>query len=155
MNDNELKKLNRKELLEVLLQQLEENEILEQRIKTLEKELESRDINLTKAGSIAEAALRINDVFTIAQAAADQYIENVKRLYSSQDAVSDAVQSEEREKAAAMLAETEKRCREREKAADEYVARAIEVLKKMRGTCKEYSSVMNKSAVIKDEKKNQ
>jgi hypothetical protein len=35
---------------------------------------------LDKAGSIAEAALQLNDVFELAQKAADQYLENVKKI---------------------------------------------------------------------------
>ena len=35
---------------------------------------------LENSGSIAEAALKLNDVFQAAQLAADQYLENVKQL---------------------------------------------------------------------------
>lgn len=38
------------------------------------------DLELEEAGSIAEAALRLNGVFEAAQKAADQYVYNVKRL---------------------------------------------------------------------------
>ena len=68
MTEKELKKLNRKQLLELLLVQTE-------RINRLQKQLAERD-----AGSIAEAALKLNGVFEAAQAAADQYIENIKSI---------------------------------------------------------------------------
>ena len=54
------------------------------RIRELEEEMaewkKSRRIELEKAGSIAEASLRLNGVFEAAQKAADQYLENLRRL---------------------------------------------------------------------------
>ena len=54
------------------------------RIKELEEEMaewkKSRRIELEEAGSIAEASLRLNGVFEAAQKAADQYLENLRRL---------------------------------------------------------------------------
>ena len=54
------------------------------RIRELEEEMaewkKSRRIELEKAGSIAEASLRLNGVFEAAQKAADQYRENLRRL---------------------------------------------------------------------------
>ncbi|MCM1025240.1 MAG: hypothetical protein NC432_02325 [Roseburia sp.] len=44
----------------------------------LQEEKNSRRIRLQEAGSIAEAALRLNKIFDVAQEAADQYLENVK-----------------------------------------------------------------------------
>ena len=54
------------------------------RIRELEEEMaewkKSRRIELEKAGSIAEASLRLNGVFEAAQKAADQSLENLRRL---------------------------------------------------------------------------
>ena len=54
------------------------------RIRELEEEMaewkKSRRIELEEAGSIAEASLRLNGVFEAAQKAADQYLENLRRL---------------------------------------------------------------------------
>ena len=44
----------------------------------LAAQLESRQLQITEAGSIAEAALRLNGVFEAAQAAADQYVRCTK-----------------------------------------------------------------------------
>ncbi len=49
--------------------------------ETLEAERNKREIELQNAGSIAEAALRLNGVFEAAQQAADQYLESVRALY--------------------------------------------------------------------------
>ena len=43
------------------------------------QQLEERRIMTEEAGSIAEAAFRINRVFEAAQAAADQYLENIRQ----------------------------------------------------------------------------
>lgn len=155
MNDNDLKKLNRKELLEMLLQQLKENEELETRIKELEKELENKAITLTEAGSIAEAALRVNDVFAAAQAAADQYLENVEKLCGNQKVFCEAMETESRVKAMAMIADAEKRCKEREKAADEYVSKASQVMQKMGNIYQDYQSAINGFAVDNHETENE
>ena len=80
MTEKELRYLSRAELLELLLYQMEENEKLKRRLKRANRLLESRDILLEEAGSIAEAALRLNGVFEAAQEAADHYLDNIKRL---------------------------------------------------------------------------
>lgn len=47
---------------------------------TIEEMKMNRVIELEEAGSIAEAALRLNGIFEAAQQAADQYLMNVRRL---------------------------------------------------------------------------
>lgn len=84
ITDRELRRLSRADLLELLLAESRENEQLRARLEEAEKKLESREITLQKAGSIAEAALRLNGVFEAAQEAAQQYLENVKRLAEEQ-----------------------------------------------------------------------
>lgn len=78
MTDKELRRLSRKELLEILIEQSKENDDLKQEIDSLKQEINSQKIKISKAGSIAEAALSINGVYEAAQAAADQYLLNVK-----------------------------------------------------------------------------
>lgn len=80
MTDRELKRLSRTELLEMLLEQVEENERLKMRLDEMQAQLDNKQIMMDKAGSIAEAALQLNGVFEAAEAAAEQYLENVRRL---------------------------------------------------------------------------
>jgi hypothetical protein len=80
MTAEELHKLSRKELLELLVMITEENERLNQHIEQLDKKLSERTIILQEAGSIAEAALKMSGFFEAAQAAADLYLENIRRL---------------------------------------------------------------------------
>lgn len=80
MTDKELRRLSRAELLEMLLAQTEENERLRERLDEAEAALNDRRIEIERAGSLAEASLRLNKVFTAADEAARQYLENVQRM---------------------------------------------------------------------------
>ena len=80
MDTKDLKKLNRKQLLELLLEQTKRVEELEELLRIAQDKMNERILAETEAGSIAEAALRLNGVFEAAQAAADQYVANVKRM---------------------------------------------------------------------------
>lgn len=80
MTDKELRRLSRVELLEMLLAQTEENERLRERLDEAEAALNDRRIEIERAGSLAEASLRLNKVFTAADEAARQYLENVQRM---------------------------------------------------------------------------
>ncbi len=86
MTDKELRKLSRSELLELLLAQGRENAGLQARVSELEVQLESKRIEIGHAGSIAEAALQLNDVIGATQRAADQYMENTRRVCDEQRA---------------------------------------------------------------------
>lgn len=85
MTDKELKKLSRADLLEMLLAQTKENEQLKEQITQLQKQLHERQIMIDQSGSIAEAALKLNGIFEAAQNAADQYLENIRRLGRTQE----------------------------------------------------------------------
>ena len=80
MTERELRKLSRLDLLELLVQQVEENERLRAELKQAREQLESRELMLENAGSIAQASLQISRVFEAAQMAADVYLENVRRM---------------------------------------------------------------------------
>jgi len=79
MTDKELRKLKREELLEIMLAQSREIDRLKSRIAQLEKELHNKNIRIREAGSIADAALAITNIFEEAQRAADLYVLNVKK----------------------------------------------------------------------------
>lgn len=80
MTEKELKRLNRTELLELLLIQTRETERLQRKLDAMENRLADRDLMLEKAGDIAHAALEINGVMEAAQAAARQYLDNIMRM---------------------------------------------------------------------------
>lgn len=78
MTDKELRRLSRRELLEMLIASAEENERLRAELAQAQGELNSRRLLLKQSGSMAEAALRLNGVFEAADRAAQQYLTNVR-----------------------------------------------------------------------------
>lgn len=78
MTEKELKKLGRGELLELLLVQTQRADELEAQLKEMKEQLSSKRISAKNAGNLAQAALQINGVFETAQAAAAQYLDNIK-----------------------------------------------------------------------------
>ncbi|MBR2811224.1 MAG: hypothetical protein IKD69_07575 [Solobacterium sp.] len=84
MQDRDLQKLKRADLLEMLVELSKENDALKRELEEAQRKLEDRNIILREAGNIAEASLRLNGVFDAAQKAAEQYLENVRRLSSGQ-----------------------------------------------------------------------
>ena len=85
MTNRELRRLSRRELLELLIEQGKKVNDLQARLDEATEKLASRQIQLEQAGSIAEAALRLNHIFEDAQAAADQYLENIRARARSEE----------------------------------------------------------------------
>ena len=79
MTDQELRKLSRKDLLELLISQGRERDTLQAELEQVKAALKNRQLHIEQAGSIAEAALQLNGVFEAAQAAAQQYLENIRQ----------------------------------------------------------------------------
>lgn len=79
METKELRKLNKKDLLELLLLQKKRIDDLEKEVSKLKNDLKNKKIDIEKSGNIAEAALKLNNIFEVAQKAADQYLYNIKK----------------------------------------------------------------------------
>lgn len=107
MTSGELKNLSRGELLEMLIAQVEENEALRVKLQEAEREIQSRYIKVNDAGNIAEAALQLNGVFQAAEAAAEQYLENIRTRNELHEKVCRKEEEEAKAKAAAIVAEAE------------------------------------------------
>lgn len=80
MKQKELKRLTRAELLELLLAQTQESERLRERLETAQAQLADRELKLSQAGDLAQAAVAVNGVMEAAQAAAKQYLDNIDRM---------------------------------------------------------------------------
>lgn len=85
MTDKELSKLRRTELLEMLIAQGKEYAKLQQQLTKAEEALQSRELAIQEAGTLAEASCKLNDMFGAAQRAIDLYTENVNRLRARQE----------------------------------------------------------------------
>ena len=79
MTEKELLKLKRSELLEIMLAQSREIDRLREELEETKEKLADREIRIEKAGSIAEASLRLTNIFEEAQKAVDLDVENMKR----------------------------------------------------------------------------
>jgi hypothetical protein len=78
MNKKDWKRLRRRDLLEMLLDLTKENGLLRERNDELEAQLQDRMLIISEAGTLAEAALRLNGVIKAAQDACDQYTYNIQ-----------------------------------------------------------------------------
>lgn len=81
----ELKKLSRKELLEILLEQTKRIEDLERNLSEKEKQLESKKISLNETGTLADAALKLSDIFKNADEAIAIYKLNVEESVKKEE----------------------------------------------------------------------
>ena len=106
VTEKELKKLNRAELLEMLIAQSKKLSRVEEELKTAQKELGRREIAITSSGTLAEAALKLSGIFENADKAAGQYLENLRhqemkadRIVAEAQAKADGIVSEAQAKA--------------------------------------------------------
>lgn len=104
----------------MLIEQSREVDRLQLELNETRKRLESRDLMVNKAGSFAQAAFQVNHVVDAVEAAAKQYLENIKRCSDSQQAKYDSVIAEARQKADQIVAAAEKESKLRKAEADEY-----------------------------------
>ena len=113
MTEKNLQKLKREELLEMLIAQSKEMETLRVQMSEMQKKLDDRQICLERAGSIAEASLQINGVFDAAQAAAQQYLENIRHLSEHQEQICREMEQKTKDRCEAMEQKAQKDVEER------------------------------------------
>ena len=113
MTEKELKKLNRYQLLEMLIIQTERANELEKKLEQAQEKLDSREVQMTVMGSIAEASLQLSGVFEAAQNAADTYLEAVKERSAAMEEnarrQAEAILEEARQQARQILRDAENR----------------------------------------------
>lgn len=109
MTDKELKKLSRKDLLYMLVSQGKELQELKEQYAKAEEALKNRTIQIEEAGSIAEAALKVNGVFEAAEEACRQYTENIAWLNRQQEALCVRREEESIEQAKQILEEAQRK----------------------------------------------
>ena len=104
LTEKDLKKMNRYQLLELLIIQTERADKLQARLEIAEKQLSDQEIKLSSLGSIAEASLHLNGVFQAAQEAADMYLSAAKRQAAE-------IEDSAHKKAAAILLQAQAQAR--------------------------------------------
>ena len=78
MKNKNLRKLKRKDLLEIILEQTKRIECLEIELSKLKSEYEERKISISNFGSLAEASLELSGIFKAADEAVKIYIDNIQ-----------------------------------------------------------------------------
>jgi len=111
MTEKELKKLSRKQLLELLLLQTERADALQRQLEEAQEQLSRRAVALAEAGTIANASLQLSGVFQAAQSAAEGYLESIR-----------ALEAQAQEKAQQMLEQARQECEQLRQDADDYCA---------------------------------
>ena len=135
MTVNELKKLSRTDLLEMLLDQSKKVEELENKLQEAEDALRNREIVIDHAGSIAEAALQWNGIFEAAQGACAQYIENIQQLKERQENVCIQLEADSRAEAERLTSEAK---RESERLLSETKIQCAEMIAKAKAETQSY-----------------
>ena len=87
MTEKELKKLNRYQLLELIIIQSEQIQELQNQLQQAQEQIDAQNIRIAEAGSIAEASLQLSGIFEAAQSAADIYLENVRKQTADADLI--------------------------------------------------------------------
>ena len=104
----ELKKLNRRELVDVIYQMKKNEQRMQEKIASLEAALQDRRMRISKAGSIAEAAATITNVFSAAQETADMYLQEIVCMKAEAEQECTKIIQEARKKAAKICPDGEK-----------------------------------------------
>ena len=103
MTDQEFKRLNRAQLIDIIYQfQLQVDQLTAQN-QELERQLEDKRLRLSSAGNIADAALEINDCFHTAQKAAEQYLNEIQTIREETAAERQRILSEAQAQAEAIV----------------------------------------------------
>lgn len=104
MIGKELKKMSRRELVDIIYQ-LKKNETqMQEKIAELEEALQDKRIKLSVAGSIAEAAMDMTNVFATAQRAADLYLHEISCMKADAERECAKIIEEAQKKARSILA---------------------------------------------------
>ena len=80
MVGKELKRLSRRELVDIIYQLKKNEQENREKIEALEEELQDKRIRVSVAGSIAEAATDITHIFATAQRTADLYLHEIAAM---------------------------------------------------------------------------
>ena len=108
MTDKEFKRLNRAQLIDVIYQLQLQVDQLTERNRALEVALADKRLCIDNAGSIAEAALALNDCFQSAQNAADHYLNEIKAIREETEAQRQQILAQAQTEAETMIAGAKK-----------------------------------------------
>ena len=105
MIGKELKKLNRRELVDIIYQLKKNEQEKQEQITALEEALQEKRIRISVAGSIAEAAADITQIFSTAQRTADLYLHEIASMKEETQLSCAKMLEDAKKQAEAILAE--------------------------------------------------
>lgn len=108
MTDKEFKRLKRSDLIEIIYRLQENEERYREAIARMSKQLEDRQTKIKNAGSIAEAAMGLSNVFESAQDAADRYLSEIQQMHAQAETELEQAQKEAKRILAAAIQRAKK-----------------------------------------------
>lgn len=109
-SEKDLRHMKRNDLVEIIYQYQQNEKTLREENEALKKALEDKSIKIDEAGSLAEAALKLNGVFEAAQAAAEQYLTEVRALTETAKSKEQKILDDAQIQADALCAQTKIEC---------------------------------------------
>ena len=107
--ERELKKLNRRELVDVIYQMKKNEQQMQEETAALKEALEEKRIRISVAGSIAEAAVDVTKILSTAQATADLYLQEIACMKKETEETCAKMIADAEQKVAAILSEGEQK----------------------------------------------
>ena len=114
MNNKDLKKLSRRELVDIIYLLKKSEQEKQDQIISLEEALQEKRIRISAAGSIAEAAVNITNVFSVAQTTADLYLHEITCMKENAERECAKMLEDARKEVNTILADGRIRCDELE-----------------------------------------
>ena len=117
ISNGTLKNLDRKELLELMLEIRHENECIAKQAQDISdqnrillEQLKDKKIKINKAGTLAEATFLLNGVYESANVAAQQYLDNLQSLYDREKMQYEQKEADAYKQAQQMLEDATQQC---------------------------------------------
>ena len=107
MVNKELRKMSRRELVDIIYQQKKNEQKLQDDIAFLKDALQEKRIRFSEAGSIAEAAASVTELFSAAQKTADLYLYEISCMKEDTEKECRAQLEETRNNVAKIISESE------------------------------------------------
>lgn len=112
MVSKEMRKLSRRELVDVIYQLKKNEEQLQEQIAALQETVDEKRIRVSVAGSIAEAAMDITQIFATAQTTADLYLQEIACRKAETEVQCAQMLEEAKQEAEKILAEARQKAEE-------------------------------------------
>ena len=109
MISKELKRLSRRELVDIIYQLKKNEQEMQEEIESLKNELLDKRIRISTAGSIADAAISVTHLFSTAQMTADLYLREISCMKENTEKECEKKIEDTEKKVKEILADGEKK----------------------------------------------